>query len=71
MTHPFMKTDAGRIDAWQPVASGLAAVWATEKIQKALFDAVERREVYGTTDPRMGVRFFDGWELTERGLSSR
>ncbi len=71
MNHPFMKTDSGTIYGWQQVASGLAAVWATENTREAIFDAMERKEVYATTGSRMKVRFFGGWNYTDQDLNSR
>ncbi len=71
MRHPFMSNDNGTLYAWQQVASGLAAVWATDNTRGALFDAMTRKEVYATTGSRLMVRFFGGWEYTDQDLNSR
>jgi hypothetical protein len=40
---------------------GLAVLWAEENSRDALFAAMRRREAYGTSGPRIVVRFFGGW----------
>jgi hypothetical protein len=40
---------------------GLAVLWAEENSRDALFAAMRRREAYGTSGPRLVVRFFGGW----------
>jgi hypothetical protein len=40
---------------------GLAVLWAEENSRDALFEAMRRREAYGTSGPRIQVRFFGGY----------
>ncbi|MCH7599550.1 MAG: DUF3604 domain-containing protein [Myxococcales bacterium] len=44
---------------------GLAVVWAEENSRSALFAGMQRKETYGTSGPRMQVRFFGGWDYPQ------
>ena len=53
---------AGMLQSWG--AAGLAGVWAEENNRESLYDAMARKETFGTTGPRIRVRFFGGWSYS-------
>jgi hypothetical protein len=73
--HPMarIETKDGVLEypGWSMVASGYQGVWATENTREALFDAMMRKETYGTTGPRMLVRFFGGWDFVDADAQNR
>ena len=50
---------------------GLSVVWAEQNSRSALFAAMQRREVYGTSGPRHILRFFGGWDYEDNVCDSR
>jgi hypothetical protein len=72
--HPFIKnpTHPGVVVmGWETSASGYAGVWATDNTREALWDAMQRKETYATTGPRMIVRFFGGWDFVATDANTR
>ena len=45
-------------------ASGLAGVWAEENTRESIYDAFRRKETWGTTGPRIKVRLFGGFDMS-------
>lgn len=48
---------------------GLAGIWAVENSRDALFEALRRREVFGTTGTRIKPRLFAGWDIDENACA--
>jgi len=73
MTKVFVEGPKTKIKVmdWQVSASGYAAVWAAANTREALWDAMQRKETYGTTGPRMVVRFFGGWNFDKADARTR
>jgi hypothetical protein len=71
MSHVVLAGAGDAYYGWEQVASGLTGVWATDNTREALFDAMERKEVYATTGSRMTVRFFGAWGFAAEDINSR
>jgi hypothetical protein len=72
--HPFIKNQTHPgvvVMGWETSASGYAGVWATDNTREALWDAMQRKETYATTGPRMIVRFFGGWDFVANDANTR
>ncbi len=62
--------DGPGASGWAMSASGMAAVWARDNTRADILDALERREVYATTGPRMVVQVYGGSGFTEADLET-
>lgn len=59
----------GNADSLNRNPGGLAAIWAEENTREALFAAMQRKEVYATSGPRIRLRFFGSFDY-KQGIAS-
>ena len=52
-------------------SAGTTAVWAPENTREAIFDAIKRKETYGTSGTLIRLRFFGGWGYSARLLNDK
>jgi hypothetical protein len=67
---PEIRLTSGTTVAGEPpihfCTPGATAVWAPENTRTGIFDAIKRKETYGTSGPLIRVRFFGGWNFSAK-----
>ena len=52
-------------------SAGATGVWAPENTREAIFDAIKRKETYGTSGTLIRLRFFGGWDYSKVLVETR
>ncbi len=64
----MLPRDYNRGGMWS--AMGLAAIWAEENTRESLFKAMQRKETYATSGPRIRIRFFAAESFPDQVLAA-
>jgi hypothetical protein len=51
--------------------AGLTGVWSKENTRASIWDAMYRKETFGTSGPHIKLRFFGGWEYSPDVMKQR
>jgi hypothetical protein len=66
---PKIRLSSGTTVAGEPPKNfgtpGATGVWAPENTRTAIFDAIKKKETFGTSGPLIRVRFFGGWDFSK------
>jgi len=54
-----------------PSSAGTTAVWAEENTRAGIFDAMKSKESYGTSGTLIRLRFFGGWEFSDKLVADK
>lgn len=63
-----MPDGIARFSTWG--ASGLTGVWAPQNTREEIYAALQRKETFATSGPRIRVRFFAGYGIGAQALTS-